>query len=207
MQRACEGAGRRATVPRATPAPMVHPFEAWSDELRRRWLLGSSIGTAIVFAPMAWIDSQLRTEASPLGIVSFELAGTALAAQRILDAWSEAPRAAMLVAFQTGLDYLFLVAYGLVLSLACARATARIRPVSSGLASVGTLVTYLQAAAPVCDAVENGALFAMLLRYGTDPQAQVASAFALAKFGFIAMGLSFLALAPLVQRLAKRGGG
>jgi hypothetical protein len=69
--------------------------------------------SAILLFAMRSLDTPLRTRTAPGGIVSFELAKNYAASQQILDSWSA--KAKINAALSLGLDFLFLILYGLVL--------------------------------------------------------------------------------------------
>ncbi len=181
---------------------MHHPFERLAPPLRHRLLAASFVATVIATAAIAYVDAQYRTEAARYGIVSLEVAGTPMLAQWILDRWSARPEMNLWVAFGIGADYLYLLVYGLFFSLATASVAARLAERGSSLVGVVRFVAFLQLLAPLCDAVENVGLFAMLLRRGElEFWAPFAAGFALAKFAMLGMGVTLLLLtAPLLRR-------
>lgn len=171
---------------------MLHPFEALSPLARKRALAVTATVLAISFALFLWIDAKYHTRAAPAGIVNFELARTPLMAQMILDSWSREPGMNAWVAFGIGFDYLFLLLYGTVFALVSVAIATRLDASAPGLAKLARFVAWLQLLAPICDAVENVGLMAMLQRYGTDPWAQVATGFAAAKFACLGVFVSLL---------------
>lgn len=81
------------------------------------WLAAVMILASVLLAAMIRLDQPLRTAASPHGIVSFELAGSPAVAQAILDAWG--PEGRRQARLSLRLDYVFLIAYALVLWRLC----------------------------------------------------------------------------------------
>jgi hypothetical protein len=88
----------------------------------RRWLAGGGIVSAVLLAAMLWPDRPLRAPVAPRGIISLELAGSYAAARNIIASWTIAGRRN--AALSLWWDYVFLVAYALVLSLLCGAAAA-----------------------------------------------------------------------------------
>ena len=74
--------------------------------------------TLILSIVLQAVDAPLKTTAAPQGIVSYELAGNVVEAQRILDSWN--PTARLYAAFSLGLDTLYMPAYAIAIGLACA---------------------------------------------------------------------------------------
>lgn len=180
---------------------MLHPFEKLEPITRRRALLASVAFFVVTTVTIGWVDSKYHTAAAPLGIVNFELARTPMMAQMILDAWSDHPGMNAWVAFGLGFDYLYLLSYGAMFALLAASIAARLHGPSPGLARVARIVAWLQFVAPLCDAIENAGLMAMLARAGTDPWAEVSAGFALAKFACLGTAISLIAfVGPLALR-------
>lgn len=183
---------------------MQHPFEKLEASTRRRALVVMAVVTFLATLGMAFVDTHYKTRATPLGIVSFELAGTPMMAQWMLDAWSEHAGMNAWVAFGIGIDFLYLVLYGTLFSLVAAGITARLAAISPGGATVARYVLWLQLVAPLCDAVENVGLMAMLTRNGTETWAPVSTGFALAKFACLGMCVALSLIAGPVLLRARR---
>lgn len=145
-------------------------------------------------------SGSLVTPEAPLGIVSFELAGSRDAAAAILDSWSGRAREEAL--FTLGLDYLFLVLYPLFLSLACARLAAGGRGIAARAA--GFVAWAVLAAAPL-DAVENGALVVLLWQGPGEEAARIARLCAVPKFALVVLALAQLVWGWLAALLRRRG--
>lgn len=183
---------------------MLLPFENLSAPTRRRALVMMCLLASLSTAAMAWIDHQYRTRAAPQGIVSLQMAGNSTLAQWILDQWSAGPGMNAWVAFGLGVDYLYLIIYGLTFVLISASIAARLALVSPSAAKVARLIGYLQLVAPACDAIENVGSMAMLARYGTDFWAPFTTGFALAKFACLgAFGALVVFSAPAVWRAGQ----
>jgi hypothetical protein len=179
-------------------AAFPHPFVRHSPRARRRalWALATLAGLCML--ALAALDAELRTPEAPRGIVSFELAGTAARAQRILESWGAEGRARAVRSF--ALDFVFLAAYAPGLALLCAAASDRQRALGSPLADAGALLAWGQLAAGGFDALENLALLRTLGAGAPAGWPAFAAACAWAKFALVAAGLAY----PLSVRLGDR---
>jgi hypothetical protein len=180
---------------------MQTPFERLDPAVMSRSLRIMAVLTVLATLGMAFVDTHYKTVAAPYGIVSFEVAGTPMLAQWILDTWSREVGMNSWVAFGLGVDYLYLVIYGVTFTLVAATIASRLAPISPAAAKVARFVAILQIVAPLCDAVENAALMAMLTRAGTDPWAAVAAGFALTKFACLSACVTLALVAvPVIWR-------
>ena len=189
---------------------MQHPLESIPVEYRKRFFITFLSLTLILFAVFRVLDQPLRTPASPNGIVSFELARTPQQAQAIIDVWTgrtiiftdgENSNAVTVppgepfaynavptihAAFGLGIDYLFMPLYALALAfgilLASQKHEGRIK-------SLGAVGGYGAFAAALFDAVENFALWQILLGAYESSYPAVAAFCASIKFGLIVFGL------------------
>ena len=138
--------------------------------------------------------SSLRTPAAPNGIVSFELAGTPEKAEQIIASWTSMKGFDILEwrviisnsAFGLGLDYLFMPVYAFTLAFGVLLAAGRH---GGWPKSLGVVAGYGAFAAAVFDAVENYALFQILLGKVYSPYPEVAFYCASIKFGLLIFGL------------------
>jgi hypothetical protein len=177
-----------------------HPLEAIPVGRRRRFfvpLLALTLG--LMLGVMMPVDRPLRTPASPNGIVSFEVAGDAATAQRMIDAWDE--RARRHAAFSLGVDYLFMVSYSTTIALGCVWAAGVLGRRVAALATAGVLLAWGQWLAALLDGGENAALTTMLLDHVRDPWPAVAWWCAVLKFALIVAGILY-ALVAVGARLA-----
>jgi hypothetical protein len=144
----------------------------------------------VLLTLMMRLDRALKTEAAPHGIISFELAGSQLRAQAILDSWDAAARAAARTSLS--LDYAFLVAYAAVLFLMC-RIMTDILPASQPkLRRLGRGLAWSQWLAAALDGAENILLARLLQGGGEIGLAPAAAACARLKFTIIGLALLFL---------------
>ena len=165
---------------------MNHPLDFIPSDKRKPLFLSLLVLTLILFAVFRVLDASLRTPAAPNGIVSYELAGTPAAAQSILDSWDA--RARLFAAFGLGLDYLFMPAYALALSLGILFAAGRH---AGAFAKLGAWMGWGALMAALFDAAENFALFTLLLDNLFSPWPEIAYWCASAKFGLLLLGMSY----------------
>ena len=173
------------------PAPTARsPFD-WMHASAQPRLL--ALLTGVTLALSVWLSvlgAALTTEVTPQGIVSFELAGTAAAAQAVIGAWdARAREAAMLV---QGVDFLFLVAYPLWFSLASLRLGRRLGGVWQ---RAGQRLAWAVLLAAPLDVIENLALIRQLEFGASDAAARIAWASAVPKFALVAVATVFVASA------------
>lgn len=169
---------------------MRHPLEFIPFSNRKPLFLSLLALTLGLFAVFRTLNAPLLSDAAPAGVVSFELAGTPAAAQSILDSWDA--RAREFAAFGLGLDYLFMLAYGLSLALATLLAAGRhggwMRP-------LGAAAGWGASAAALLDAIENAALWQVLQGEVTPAWTGTAALCASIKFALILFAFAFALLA------------
>lgn len=155
--------------------------------------------TVLSLSALAVIDEAIKTAASPLGIVSFELCAYGRSCGQIVAAWS--PHARLMAALSLGVDYLFMVAYPLSIFLGL-WLVARRMPLP--VAAVTHWVAWSAWIAGSADAVENYALARMLLDpTSVDAFGWLASGCATLKFCFLLLSLGWLIGAALIYRRAR----
>lgn len=156
----------------------------------------------LVMAAFRVIDVPLQTPSAPNGIVSYELAGSAPAAQAMIDSWDAQAR--LYAAFGLGLDYLFMLSYALAIGLGAAWAGRQLGSGRRWPVSLGRVLAWGLGLAALLDAVENIALLKMLL-VGTAsaPWPAVAAVCATIKFALVLAGLVYV-LAGVVRWLIAR---
>lgn len=163
---------------------MKHPLEFFPQNLRKPFFLTFLFLTLVLFAVFAILDQPLRTDLTPYGIVSFELARTPQFAQSIIDLWSG--RAMTYAAFGLGLDYLFMPVYALALSFA----TLLVAQKHLGwIRTLAVIACYGAFAAALFDAVENYSLFQVLLGNIESGYPQLAAICATVKFSLLIFGI------------------
>lgn len=185
-------------------APPPHPFVRLSPRARRRALLVlAPLAVAMMFV-LASLDAELRTPASPSGIVSFELAGDGDSAGQILDAWGSQGRRA--AARSLRLDFVFLAAYAPGLALLCAAAADRADSMRSRLSAPGAWLAWGQLVAGGLDTIENLALLRVLGGAAGNAWPALAAACAWPKFALVGAGLMYLVCSAAL-RLGRREAG
>lgn len=148
-----------------------------------------AIVNALATFAMNGLDQPLRGTASPLGIVSFELAGSATVAQKILEAWQHnlVIERALLIQY---VDYAYLLIYAIFGSALALWATSRRQRLRWGRRAAAMVW-----AAAGCDCIENVALIVQL-RAGlaSAPYPEIAAAFASIKFGLLLVALGIVVI-------------
>ena len=168
---------------------MSHPFQRLAPASARGAFIPLLLVTLVVMVILNLVSTPLTTEAAPLGIVSYELAGSVAQAQRILDSW-DVP-AQIQAAFALGFDYVFMLAYATAIGLACVMAAGVLRSRRWPLAAAGAALAWGQWLAAGFDAVENIALTTMLFGAVASPWPQVAYWCAIIKFALVFLGLVY----------------
>ncbi len=160
---------------------------AWVSAPARRAAFG--VATALTLAVMAGLGvlgAPLANEAAPQGILSFEFAGDAETAARIVASWDAQER--VRAALNTGLDYLFMPAYAVSIGLAC------VLLAGAGVAPrLGVALAWGLLLAAAFDAVENLALIRLLMQDPDPLWPALAAACAAPKFALVAAGLLYAA--------------
>ncbi|MCF6278695.1 MAG: hypothetical protein L3J16_08105 [Anaerolineales bacterium] len=165
---------------------MRHPLDFIPISSRKKVFFPLLALTLILVAVFRLLDAPLQNPVSPNGIVSFELAGTPEKANAILSSWDA--RAQRFAAFGLGLDYLFMFAYGLTISLGVLMAAAKH---SGKFESIGAFAGWGVLLAALFDALENLALWRMLINAATEAYPRLAAFSATVKFTLILFALVF----------------
>lgn len=180
---------------------MKHPLEFFPVHLRKPFFFTFLFLTLVLFAVFRVLDQPLRTEAAPNGIVSFELAGDPLTARAITDSWNQvstllsstgrpnpdiANVAYAFAAFGLGIDYLFMPVYALALAFGTLLAAQKHK---GWIRILAALAGYGAFAAALFDAVENYALFQVLLGWHQSGYPALAALCAIMKFGLLVFGI------------------
>lgn len=153
----------------------------------RRKLTWLGIAFGVLTVVLIYTGRPLMTPASPLGIVSFQLAFGAPRAQSVLAAWD--PPAREMAWLNLALDFPYLVLYAAILSLLCRMASSA----SIGaMAQIGMWLSRYVWFAALFDVIENGALLYQLSVTASAAAALVAGIAATAKFAVIASVLIYL---------------
>lgn len=176
---------------------MKHPLEFIPSASRKPIFWVFLIATLILFAIFRVLNVPLTTPAAPGGIVSFELAGSREQAHLIVASWSNL--ASLYAAFGLGLDYLFMPMYALSIALGTLLAAGRHK---GWVKFVGTLAGWGAFAAAVFDAVENFALWKVLLGDVFSSWPQVSAVCATVKFALILLGILYALIGWVLPKRA-----
>lgn len=163
---------------------MRHPLELIPQTFRKPAFYIFFLLTLLIFGAFRMLDAPLKTDAAPNGIVSFELARTTEAAQAIRDSWDTNAR--LFAAFGLGLDYLFMPAYALALSLGLLLSASNR---SGWYSQLAAWMGWGALAAALFDAVENYALWKELTGSVFSPYPEIAALCASVKFALLLAGL------------------
>jgi hypothetical protein len=150
------------------------------------------------------LGAPLRTEASPAGIVSFELAGNIANSERILESWD--PGAHVYAGLNLGLDFLFIDAYVGAIGMGCVLVGSMLGRRSHPLGAAGRYLAWAVVLAGVLDCVENYALIRLLLGSRQAWLAAAAQWCAVPKFLIVLAGLIYVALGLILSLLTPRVG-
>lgn len=174
---------------------MKHPLDFIPAANRQPIFFAFLVWAVIMAAIMQVIGAPLKTSAAPMGIVSFELAGTPERAMSILDSWDV--RAREYAAFGLGLDYLFMPSYALVLTLGVLLALGRHK---GWLALLGVWLGWGSLAAALFDAAENFALWKILPGDYVSLWPGLAAVCAAIKFALILLGLGYAVFGGILPK-------
>lgn len=165
---------------------MSHPLDFIPASSRKKTFFPLLALTLGLLTLIQLLNTPLQNPVSPMGIVSFELAGTPQKADAIIQAWDA--RARLFAAFSLGLDYLFLLAYGLVISLGVLMVAGK---EGGKFAKISAYVGWGVLLAALLDAIENFALWRLLSGSATEFCPRLAAISATAKFFLVFLGLGF----------------
>jgi hypothetical protein len=168
---------------------MRYPLEliplAWRPKVF--WLLLAL--TLAILGVMNTVGEPLNTAAAPLGIMSFEVAGSVTKAGEMLASWDADAR--VRAGFIQGLDFLFPLVYSTTFGLACSWAGGVLRSARWPLAALSIPLAWGQWLAALFDAIENIALVILLFGALASPWPEVAMLCACLKFGLLFIGLIY----------------
>lgn len=169
-----------------------NPFSWLSSRLYRTGLLISGLITIILFVVISIINTYLVTPEAPAGIISFELAGNINASLAILTSWNEAAR--IYAGLSLGIDFAYLISYGLFLSLACHMLSFRLSQTSRMIrfSEIGSFISWLPLVAALFDAIENTTLIFLLMGSKSEIFSSIANLFAITKFIFVSLAILYL---------------
>lgn len=175
-----------------------HPF-TWVPAAHRPLLLGIAFLATVAFGFLLARQGKPLNTALPRAIIAYEFAWTAERVNEIKHIWRGAIDVAQR---QIRLDFVFLLLYPVLLSLACAMLSdCRF----AAMAPVGIFISWAVLAAAPLDAVENWALLHMLDHSPTDLLARLAGYCAGLKFALVFSAVGYLILegAVVVIRMCR----
>jgi hypothetical protein len=180
----------------------LHPF-VWIREPSRKIMFWTFAALAVLtMVALQLLGGPLKTNASPAGIVSFELAGSSENIERILASWD--PSARVFAGLNLGLDFLFIDAYVGVIGLGCVLVGSAFGRRVRWLGAAGGAIAWAVVLAGVLDCVENYALIRLLLGSREALLPTVARWCAVPKFLIVLAGLLYIALGAALSLLATR---
>ena len=177
------------------------PFKWLCDSYRKGALALSLTLCLVLLLVMQVLDGLLKTEAAPRGIISYEMAQTPMVAQGILASWSQ--EAKIHAAFSLGIDYLFMLVYAFFIGLACVQLGRGLSTRWPKRGMAGLVLAWGQVLAAVCDAVENLALFRLLIGSTLEMWSLVAWSCAVIKFSLIGMGWLYILCGGVILLTVK----
>jgi hypothetical protein len=180
-----------------------HPFRWINEAYQKRVFWFLFVFTILIIAGLQYAGGPLTTSSAPSGIVSFEFAYTLSNAQAMIDSWGAEGQ--VYAGINLGLDYLFMVSYGLTIGLGCALVARGMAGWVKSLPSVGIVLAWGALLAALLDALENYALMRLLLGSTNVVWAIVAYWCAWPKFVLVGLGLLYVILGSLISFIARRG--
>ena len=165
---------------------MPHPLDFIQASSRKKIFFPLLVLTLGLLGVFQLLDAPLQNPVSSSGIVSFELAGTPSKADAITQSWDA--RAQLFAAFGLGLDYLFMIAYGLTISLGVLMAASK---QGGGFEKASNYVGWGVLVATLFDAIENFFLWQILIGGGFSFYPRMAAVSAMLKFILLIIGLGF----------------
>jgi hypothetical protein len=178
-----------------------HPFEWLPEASQRRAFVISALLAVFVMLILQVLGRPLITEAAPAGIVSFELAGNILAAERMLESWGDAGR--VYAGLSLGLDYLFLATYAFGIGLGCVLVARSLSQRSRFLTAAGIVLAWAQFGAALLDGLENYALIRVLLGSQHKLWSLLAQLWASLKFLLVVLGLVYVVFGAVLAAATK----
>lgn len=174
-----------------------HPFGWWTEPGQRRAFAPLVVLTLLVMASLQVLGGPLKTEAAPMGIVSFEFAGEVATAQSMVASWGT--RGQVYAGLNLGLDYLFIVSYASAIGLGCVLVGLSFSKQQATLAGwLGIGLGWGQWLAALLDATENYALIRVLLGSAGEYWPVVARWCAAPKFLLVGAGLVYILIGAVL---------
>jgi hypothetical protein len=186
---------------------LPQPFRWISPSAQAQVFIALLAVTLVVMISLQVLGAPLQTDAAPLGIVSFELAGSLPDAHGMLESWG--PSGRVYAGVNLGLDYFFLIAYAGSIGLGCVLLAQGLSTRMRFLSLAGVVLAWAMIAAALLDSVENYALIRVLLGSQQELWPVLARYCAIPKFMIVAAGLLYLvvgSLSAMITRPRSRAG-
>jgi hypothetical protein len=180
----------------------THPFLWLQDSSRKTAFWVSTALALLTMLALQALGASLKTEASPSGIVSFELAGSLANIATTLTSWD--PTTRIYAGLNLGLDYLFIGTYVGAIGLGCVLVAESLSRYVRPLGTAGVLLAWGILLAGILDCVENYALIKLLLGSQANILAVVARFCAIPKFLIVLFGLLYVILGAMVSPVLRR---
>ena len=169
---------------------LKNPFECLSIRGQKRAFVILLILTLTVMLGLQVINSPLKNEMAPYGIISFEFVGHLYQAKNIVESWGQ--KGQVYAGLSLGLDYLFLVFYAGSIGLGCVLAGRSLSRRRELFSSVGINLAWGQICAALLDGVENYALIRVLIGSEQEVWPALARWCAIPKFLIVMSGLAYI---------------
>ncbi len=173
-----------------------HPFRWIRESSQKRVLVFFIITSLFTMLLFQFFDAPLKTDAAPFGIVSFQLAGSAANAFKILNSWDN--MATSYAIFGLGFDYLFMFLYVVAIGLGCVVVSQKFGEGKKFAASFGILLSWGMIVSGLADAIENYALTVIILKESWGILPEIAFIAAVVKFFFLLAGLLYVIIGSLI---------
>ncbi len=176
------------------------PFYFVPKVAEKRLAIVLLIAIVLLFSAMRYFDTPLKNQVSKAGIVSFELAKDLQESKEILNSWDTISKIS--AGMSMGLDFLFLIAYAVFISLLIHMLNESLWK-HSKLYKIGVMIIWGVFLAAFCDVVENIALIQLLLGDLQQKWSSIAYYFAVLKFGLLAIGIFFILINSILLPFRK----
>lgn len=165
-----------------------YPLQSITGRSRALLLLALAILYVIARWPMTEANQVFHNELLPLGIISFELAADPAVTELMLGSWDGRQKDAALR--HTLFDFVYLLAYGGLISLLCENVARGMR--RELLVKAGALLAWCALLAAALDAIENVGILLLLQEGARTPLPQLVALFAGLKFMLVIPALLYL---------------
>lgn len=165
-------------------------------------LIISGIFSAVTFITLGYFDIPLKTDAAPNGIISFEFAKGIEQSIAIISSWDMTAK--IYAGLSLGIDFLFLVVYGIFFATACYLIAQKYINKNTLVYKTGLLLSKLQFVAAFFDAIENIALIKLLLGSNNSIFPSIAYYFAAVKFAIIGIGILYIIGGLIISLVQKK---